>query len=106
MAHNLRIRVEGGSMAYKVNYHGYDVECDTVEDLRMLLNHNGDITSQPAVASNARVGLDKTVVSELVAKLRDEQRELLRIVASKGPITRQDLSHAVGASDPHEFVGL
>src|SRR5882724_2739860 len=95
-------------MAYTVKYHGYDVACDTAEDLRMLLNENGNKPLKTAVqSSNGSVehGETTTVVSGLVAKLRDEQRQVLRIIA-KGTISRQDLREAVGVTDPHEFAGL
>ena len=92
-------------MAYKIKYSGYDVECETVEDLRALLNQNG---AKPPTPAQGVPGTeqDKTVVTGLVAKLRDEQRELLRVIATKGIITRQDLRQAVGVSDPHDFAGL
>jgi len=97
-------------MAYKVKYEGYEVECDTVEDLRALLNQNGAKSPRPTVessnGSNGQADRDERVVSGLVGKLRDEQRELLRIISTKGTITRQDLCQAVGVSDPHEFAGL
>ena len=96
-------------MAYKVKYNGYEVECETAEDLRTLLNLNVDkppLTTDKRGNGRVDQGETTTVVSGLVAKLKDEQRDLLRAIAAKGIVTRQELRQAVGVSDPHEFAGL
>jgi hypothetical protein len=98
-------------MAYTVKYQGYEVSCDTVDDLRALLNANG--ASQPKTATSATIqdssvhgGKMLTGVSGLVAKLKKEQRDLLRHVATNGKVTRERLRQLVGVPDPHQFAGI
>lgn len=96
-------------MAYTIKYHGYEVACDTVADLQALVDLNGD---KPPKAS-VQVGITQTGRDEaltgmagMIAKLRKEQRELLRSIAANGIVQRDRLVQLAGTSDPHQFAGL
>ncbi|MGB7553380.1 MAG: hypothetical protein WBM04_03355 [Candidatus Korobacteraceae bacterium] len=101
-------------MAYKINYHGYEVLCDTVADLRALVGQNG--TEPPKAATqrsftapvdNSGDDSEATGMAELVAKLPKEQLNLLRTVATThGTVARDRLRELVGVSDTHQFAGL
>lgn len=96
-------------MAYTVKYNGYDVSCDTVDDLRALLGTNGN--GQPKVASVGTevspVHASKMIgVSALVSKLKLEQRNLLRHVSDRERVTRERLRQLVGVADVHQFAGI
>lgn len=94
-------------MAYTVKYRGYDVSCETVDDLRALVSDNG--TSQPkAVIKDSAVHGGKALadVSGLVAKLKKEQRDLLRHIVNNGKVTRERLRQLVGVPDTHRFAGM
>jgi hypothetical protein len=98
-------------MAYTVKYRGYDVACETVDDLRALVSENG--ASQPKTATRATIqdssehdGKVLEDITGLVAKLKKEQRDLLRHIATSGRVTRDTLRRLVGVSDPHQFAGI
>jgi hypothetical protein len=101
-------------MAYKINYHGYEVLCDTVADLRALVSQNGNAPPKPATKRSFAAPVDDssddseaTSMAELVAKLPKEQLNLLRTVAtSHGTVPRDRLRELVGVSDTHQFAGL
>lgn len=97
-------------MAYTVKYHGYEVSCDTADDLRALLSSNGNgqpKTGKVAIHDSAlHDGKALVDVAAFVGKLRNEQRDLLRYVATNGKITRERLRQLVGISDPHQFAGI
>jgi hypothetical protein len=104
-----------GSMAYTIKYHGHEVACDTPEDVRALLDIKAE--KEPKLEAGKKNtanghhgpqgdGEPKTVISELVTKLRPEQRSLLRIVATNGTVSREDLIRQAGVSDAREFAGL
>jgi hypothetical protein len=96
-------------MAYTIKYHGYEVACDTVDDLRALVNENGNQAKSdkdnPAHAGHGGQG-KSTDIAGFVAKLQKEQRELLRCVAVSGPISRDRLRSQVGVNDTHKFAGI
>jgi hypothetical protein len=92
-------------MAYTIKYLGYDVTCDSPEDLRALLNQN--VTpSKPTVHPNLLGEEPASGVVGFVAKLQGKPRELLRLIATGGTVPRDRLSQTVGVLDPHKFGGL
>ncbi len=96
-------------MPYNIKYHGYDVVCDTVNDLRALVNENG---ASPSKASTPKLAVARlrsdnaTGVAGLVNKLKKEQRDLLRHIAVNGKVKRERLRQLIGVSDPHQFAGI
>src|SRR5713226_1384252 len=100
-------------MAYTIKYHGYEVACDTVDDLRALVNQNGDKRGQTgqgdaSFSREPRVsqGEAARAVAGLVAKLPKEQRDLLRAIATNGVVSRDRLRQLLGISDTHKCAGL
>jgi hypothetical protein len=99
-------------MAYKINYHGYDVTCETVADLQALVSQNGNGSERPKVvrreiAAVPEKGSEGTRITGFIAKLPKEQRNLIRIVAqAHGTVPRDRLRELVGVSDTHKFAGL
>jgi hypothetical protein len=95
-------------MAYKVNFNGYDIECDSADDLLALLSKNGDKAPKvPDAQQRATVaGRSATPMAELITKLRKEQRDLLRMISVNGPIARESLLKMAGSPGHHEFAGL
>jgi hypothetical protein len=99
------LKMELETMAYTIKYLGYDVTCDSPEDLRALLNSTGT-PPKPAVHPNLFGEEPATGVAGFVAKVQGKPRELLRIIATGGTVPRDRLSQAVGVLDPHKFGGL
>ena len=91
-------------MAYTIKYLGYDVTCDSPEDLRALLNQNAP--PKPAVHTNLFGEEPVTGVAGFVAKVQGKPRELLRLIATSGTVPRDRLLQTVGVLDPHKFGGL
>lgn len=99
-------------MAYKINYHGFDVTCETVADLRALVGQNGNgqlkstTQTQTSFAPVEKHG-EPSGIGGLVGKLPKELRNLLRFVAqAHGTIPRDRLREMVGVSDTHKFAGM
>ncbi len=97
-------------MAYKVNYHGYEVICDDVSDLQALVNHNGNQQAKPATVSKEIPDQRATSepsegVVQLIAKLKKEQRDVVRQIATMGKVSRDRLRQVLGITDPHKFAG-
>ena len=90
-------------MPYTIKYHGYDVTCDTAEDLRVLVSQNG---GKRAKISTPKGGGGGTGIAALVAKLQREQRDLLRFVSNNGVVPRDRLIQMLGAIDARQFAGL
>ena len=94
-------------MAYTIKYHGYDVKCDTVEEVQALLGANKPTAAAPNNQRTLQLQPATNSVGTLVGKLSKEQRELLRhIVNEGGAVTRQRLRELVGVGDPHQFAGI
>jgi hypothetical protein len=97
-------------MAYKIKYHGYDVLCDTVDEIRALVNENGASSPKPNPAkpfvAQLQGGSASSALAGFVAKLNKEQQNLLRHVATSGRVKRERLRELVGVSDPHQFAGI
>ena len=91
-------------MAYKIKYYGYDVTCDTVADLRALVDQNGAKPPKPPAQSSKDE--TATVVARLIAKIEPDQRELLRCIATAGTVTRDVLRQKIGVADTRQFAGL
>jgi hypothetical protein len=92
-------------MAYTIKYLGYDVTCDSPEDLRALLNPN-ETPPKPAGHPNLFGEEPATGVAGFVAKVQGKPRDLLRLIATGGTVSRERLFQSLGVSDPHEFGGL
>jgi hypothetical protein len=93
-------------MAYTVKYNGYDVICNSVEDVKALLNDNGvrvDTPVAPRVA--APVSNHPSGVTALIGKLHPDQRELVRVVSDGGVIPRERVMQILGVTDARNFAG-
>jgi hypothetical protein len=88
-------------VAYTIKYLGYDVACDSPEELRALLGQNGIQPNKTPLGKEVGSG-----VASFIAKLQGKPRELLRLIAAGGTVPRDRLAQAVGVSDPHKFGGL
>jgi hypothetical protein len=99
-------------MAYNIKYHGFDVTCDTADDLRALLDDRGTHNTTRRTVREAKIPPAKpneganSEMSVFIAKLPKEQRELVRIVASHGPILRERLTQQLGVNQWRKFAGL
>jgi len=95
-------------MAYTIKYQGYDVTCDTVADLQALVSQNGNDNGKVAKESHIKPTHEEppTALADVVGRLRKEQRDLLRHIASNGTVPRDRLFQVAGVSDPREFAGL
>jgi hypothetical protein len=94
-------------MAYTIKYNGYDVECDTDADVRALLDKTPQSVHPKTSRTTTPTGQRKnTGMDALVAKLSDEQRELLRYVANHGRVARERLRQMVKVENPRQFAGL
>ncbi len=90
---------------------GHDIICETVADLHALLNQNGTARFQGASSAPTRTATTSNnspmSISAFVAKLPQEQRDLLRTVATApAPIPRDRLRELVGVTDTHQFAGV
>jgi len=95
-------------MAYKVNYHGYDVTCDTLADLRALVGDNGHkptIVMQNSVQHPAAGQAPSDWVAFLT-KLKPEQITLLKHVSNNETITRERLRQLMNIASPSQFAGV
>ncbi len=91
-------------MAYTVKYHGYDVSCETVEDVRALLKEAGTPTMlEPTAHAN---GAPRGAIAGLLGKLRSDQLQLVRALSDNGTVAREKLMQMVNISDAHQFGGL
>jgi hypothetical protein len=94
-------------MAYTVNYHGFEVKCDTAADLLALVNGNGSnakaATKEAPTATQAPA---RAEVAKFITKLQKEQRALLHHLATQGTVSRDRLREMVGISDTHQFAGI
>jgi|ERR1022692_2249726 hypothetical protein len=97
-------------MAYTIKYHGYDVACDSPEELRALLGDLNGSQPKPANPSNPAQaplwGAPASGISSMVAKIDGKPRELLCFISNNGTVPRERLFQAVGLSDPHKLGGL
>jgi hypothetical protein len=93
-------------MAYTIKYLGYEVTCDSPEEIRALVNQNGSHPKPLPVQVNLPGTVPQTGVSGFVAKLEGKPRELLRLIATSGNVPRDNLSASIGITDPHKFGGL
>ncbi len=94
-------------MAYRVEYQGHVVTCDTVGELHVLLTENGSKPKTAAVQAAASTPQETASnMAILVSKLQKEQRDLLRRVANNSQITRERLRQLTGITDPHQFAGV
>jgi hypothetical protein len=94
-------------MAFTVKYLGYDVLCDSPEDVRALLNQNGvEPKAAPPVRHTLFGDVPTAGVAGFVAKLQGKPRELLSRIASAGTVPRDQLLQALGVTDQHAFGGL
>jgi hypothetical protein len=97
------------TMAYTVKYHGYEVACDTVDDVRALLEPSETkLVRRPSGAEPPPPfqpnGSQK--IPELVRKLRTEQRGLIKIVSDAGAIERGALMNALKITNFHRLSGM
>src|SRR5271157_3799938 len=99
-------------MAYTIKYHGFDVVCETVADLRALVSQNGSEGTKAArparpAPANESVANERTGMAALIARMPKEYQELLRfVVTAHAPVSRDRLRELVGVKDTHKFAGL
>jgi hypothetical protein len=99
-------------MAYRVNYRGFQVTCDTAIEVDTLVSRSAPKVEHPGQPlderkiNGAAANGSASKIDLIVTKMQKPQRDLLRQVSSHGQVTRDRLGELTGVTDTHQLSGL
>lgn len=92
-------------MAYKVNYKGFEVTCESPEELNILLDSSAEASRRKARTAERVAKREHRSIVKLVAEMNGGQRKLLDYLMSVGSASDEQLRELLELGTNKQLAG-